>query len=128
MKRVILAAWLPVLLVLAPAAGAGPKAKDVKARLLELYQQEASGYVMSRDAGRKEKLELQLEPVYVWTNPIRGGEQDGAVFVWTFQGRAEVVGTFFSYPATGPRSLNHELHSLSLSVLNVRREGLHSWS
>jgi hypothetical protein len=128
MKRLILFTSLPILLALAPAAAAGPKPKDVKARLLELYTQEASGYAMYRDANRKEKLELQLEPVYVWTNPVRGGEQDGAVFVWTYRGRAEVVGTFFSYPASGPRNLNHELHSLSLSVLNVRREGLHSWS
>jgi hypothetical protein len=34
-----------------------------------------------------------------------------------------VVGTFFSYPAIGPRNLNHELHSLSTSVLDVARPG-----
>ena len=34
-----------------------------------------------------------------------------------------MVGTFFSYPSTGPRNLNHELHSLSTSVLDVTRPG-----
>ena len=87
--------------------------------MLDLYRGEAAGYVIHRDSSRKEKVELRREPVYSWTNPIRGGEQDGEVFVWTCRGRAEVVATFFSYPATGPRNLNHELHSLSSSVLDV---------
>ena len=86
---------------------------------------EAAGYTIYRDASRKERVELRREPVYVWTNPVRVGGQDGAVYVWTCRGRAEVLGTFFSYPATGPRRLSHEFHSLSLSVLDVERQGTH---
>jgi hypothetical protein len=41
----------------------------------------------------------------------------GDVFVWTWRGRAEVVGTSSSYPATDPRGLDHELRSLPLTVL-----------
>lgn len=104
-------------------------AKARRERLLELYRGEAAGYVVFRDSARKEKVELRREPVYLWTNPIRGGEQDGAVFVWTCRGRAEVIGTFFSYPAIGPRNLNHELHSLSTAVLDVARPGgANTWS
>src|SRR5262249_4544269 len=94
-------------------------------RLLELYGAEAADYAIYRDASRTEKLELRPEPVYVWTNPLRGGGQDGAVYVWTCRGRAEALGGFFSYPVSGPRHLSHEFHSLSLSVLDVERRGTH---
>ncbi|HLN06645.1 MAG TPA: serine/threonine-protein kinase, partial [Acidimicrobiales bacterium] len=82
-------------------------------RLLEIYGAEAAEYAIYRDASRKEKVELRPEPVYVWTNPVRGGGQDGAVYVWTCRGRAEALGSFFSYPASGQRHLSHEFHSLS---------------
>jgi len=127
-------AWL--LIVLAAVTGQSPVATDDAAaqqaarakreRLLEIYATEAAGYTMYRDASRKERVELRPEPVYVWTNPVRGGRQDGAVYVWTCRGRAEVLGSFFSYPATGPRHLSHEFHSLSLSVLDVQRSGTHA--
>ncbi len=97
-------------------------------RLLEIYTNDAAGYTIYRDASRKERVELRREPVYVWTNPIRDGGQDGVVFVWTCRGRAEVLGTFFSFPATGPRKLCHEFHSLSLSVLDVHRVGAQTWT
>ncbi len=126
-RNLCLVALLPALLGQAPATSkpdpATAAAKARRERLLELYRGEAAGYVIFRDAGRAEKVELRQDPAYVWTNPIRGGEQDGAVFVWTCRGRAEVIATFFSYPSTGPRNLNHELHSLSTSVLKVSRPG-----
>ena len=103
-------------------------ARSKRERLLEIYTKDAAGYTIYRDASRKEKVELQREPVYVWTNPVREGGQDGAVFVWTCRGRAEVLGTFFSFPATGPRDLCHEFHSLSLSVLDVSRTGANTWT
>jgi hypothetical protein len=129
MRRLLVLILLPALLGQAPSVKPEPDARARREKLLKLYQGEAGGYVIHRDSGRKEKVELRREPVYVWTNPIRGGEQDGAVFVWTCRGRAEVVGTFFSYPSTGPRNLNHEMHSLSTSVLDVARPGgAHTWT
>ena len=101
-------------------------ARAKRERLLQIYGAEAAGYAIYRDASRKEKVELRPEPVYVWTNPVRGGGQDGAVYLWTCRGRAEALGSFFSYPATGRRHLSHEFHSLSLSVLDVERTGPHS--
>ena len=55
-----------------------------------------------RDSGRKEKVELRRDPVYIWTNPIRGGEQDGDVFVWTCRGRAEVDRDVLLVPVDRP--------------------------
>jgi hypothetical protein len=129
--------WLLLLLVAAPVGQSpGPKddpasqraARIKRQRLLEIYGKEAADYTIYRDASRKDKLELRHEPVYVWTNPIREGGQDGVVYLWTCRGRVEVVGGFFSFPATGPRNLYHEFHSLSLSVLDVQRPGSHTWN
>ncbi len=97
-------------------------------RLMEIYLSDAAEYTIYRDASRKERVELRREPVYIWTNPVRTGGQDGAVYVWTCRGRPEVLGSFFSFPATGPRMLYHEFHSLSLSVLDVHRAGRHAQS
>ena len=75
--------------------------REKRAQLLELYRGEAARYTIYRDAARTEQLVLRTEPVYVWTNPVRNKGQDGAVFVWTCRGRAEVIGSFFSFPPTG---------------------------
>jgi hypothetical protein len=101
-------------------------ARAKRERLLKIYTGEAAEYTIYRDASRKERVELQREPVYVWTNPVRTGGQDGAVYVWTCRGRAEVLGCFFSFPATGRRALYHEFHTLALSVLEVDRAGTHT--
>jgi hypothetical protein len=122
----------PVLLGQSPApkddSATQQAAKIKRERLLETYTKDAAEYTIYHDASRKERVELQREPVYVWTNPVRDGGQDGVVFVWTCRGRAEVLGTFFSFPATGQRNLCHEFHSLSLSVLDVSRSGSNTWT
>jgi hypothetical protein len=131
MRRTWLLLLLPALIGQSPAPkddSASQQAARIKReRLLEIYSRDAAEYTIYRDASRKDKVELRREPVYVWTNPVREGGQDGVVFVWTCRGRAEALGTFFSFPATGPRNLYHEFHSLSLSVLDVQRSGSHTW-
>jgi hypothetical protein len=104
-------------------AGAKLDSREKRARTLELYRGEAARYTIFRDAARTEKLTLRTDPVYVWTNPVRNKGQDGAVFIWTCRGRAEVIGSFFSFPPTGPRRLFHEFHSLATTVLDVTRSG-----
>ena len=94
-------------------------------RVLEIYTKDAAEFTIYRDASHKEKVELRREPVFVGSDPVRGGG-DCAVFVWTCRGRAEVIGTIFSFPTIGPRQLYHEFHSLSLSVLDVSRSGTHA--
>jgi hypothetical protein len=119
---------VPALLGQAPEGSAGKADRAMQdkrkhERLMKLYTGEAEGYTIHHDASRRDKLELRPKPVYVWTNPLRAGGQDGAVFVWTCQGRAEVLATFFSYPATGQRRIQHELQSLATTVLDVSRQG-----
>ncbi len=125
--------WILLLGVLGQGESAvgsekGQAGKTKRERLLDLYLTEAESYTIYRDASRKEKVDLRREPIYVWTNPVREGS-DGVVCIWTFRGRAEVIGAFFSFPQTGTRDLYHEFLSLSLSVLDVvhpaKQEG--SW-
>src|SRR6185295_6655300 len=92
-------------------------------QLLTLHLGHAEEYEIYRNRDRREKLELERNPVYVWTNPLRSGGQNGAVFVWTYRGRPEVVGSIFSYPSNGRRQVLHELHSLSSEILVPERTG-----
>ena len=105
-----------------PAARAAGHARSKD--LLEVYTAEAAGYTIYRDASRKEKLELQARAGLRLEQPVRDGDRTGRSIVWTDRGRAEVIGTFFSFPRRldgGRRDLCHEFHSLSLSVLDVSR-------
>jgi hypothetical protein len=103
-------------------------AKGKSRQLLELHTSDAASFSIYRDVGRTQNLELKREPVYRWTNPTRVGGQTGEVFVWTFRGRPEVVGSIFSHPAeNGQRLICHELHSLSLAVLVVDRQATEQW-
>jgi len=103
-------------------------AKAKSQRLLELHTNDAASYSIYRDVKRTQKLDLRREPVYRWTNPTRVGGQVGEVFVWTYRGRPEVVGSIFSHPSgDGRRVMCHELHSLSLAVLVVDREASEQW-
>jgi hypothetical protein len=56
-------------------------AREKRDRLLQIYTSGAAKYTTHRDATRREKVELQREPVYVWTNPIRHA-CPGAVDDW----------------------------------------------
>jgi hypothetical protein len=112
-----------------PSGDAAKKSADraQRERLLSAHASEAAQYTIFRDSAQKEPAKLEGEPVYSWTNPVRG-QQAGVVFIWTWKGRPGAIGCFFSYPEAGVRKLWHELHSLSLGVLNVQRAGAHAQS
>ena len=78
-------------------------AKAKSQRLLELHTDDAASFSIYRDPKRTEKLELRREPAYRWTNPTRVGGQIGEVFLWTYRGRPEVVGSIFSHPTEDGR-------------------------
>jgi hypothetical protein len=107
-------------------------ARAQRERLYKLHLGDALEFTIYRDAARKEPLEFRKQPIYEWTNPVRGGaaQQDGLVFLWTSRGRAEAVGTIFSSTAGPMRGFTHEFHSLSMGTLYVDRRGTHdaSWT
>lgn len=109
-----------------------PKSADrQQAKWNELYSAQASKYEIRVDGDRENRLELKPEPVLFWSNPIRGGETNGAVFIWTRAGRAETVGTVFSFldrSDPNQRVIAHSFHSLSLQPLGATRDGRHAWT
>ena len=105
--------------VLAQVGAAAPEAaaqKDAFKQWVEYYTQEAEAYDFSLDAERR--LKLQATPVLKYSNPVRPTDQHGAIYVWTLDGRPEVIGSIWSSedpkdPLT--RMVTHEFQSLSLS-------------
>ena len=91
--------------------------------LAELHMKEAAAYAVFLDEGHKQPLELQKEPVFKWQNLLHEKGQLGAVYVWTREGRPELLGTIFSQHAHHDRAQRvvvHEFHTLSDRVLSVR--------
>lgn len=72
-------------------------------------------------------LELRTEPILKWTNPERGQQQRGAVFVWLEDGRPLAVGSAFIYVSRGLERHKRQLHSLSTDALKGSKNGDVFW-
>jgi len=129
---------MPTLLLAAPllsaqADAAGPKTKrDVDKVQSERWQKYdravAAGYEMDRVGGSRTGLTLRPDPVLSYANPAGGSRSHGAMFVWTRDGRPEVLGAIWSRQSGDRRFVVHELHSLSLEPLTATRDGRVYWS
>jgi hypothetical protein len=114
-----------------PAPAAVDSAKEQQKKWNTYYAKTAADYEIARGKDRQEKLQLAPEAVLHWSNPVRGGETNGSVFVWTHDGRAEVVGTVFSHLVSGDpntKVLAHSFQSLSDQALAGQRSGQPGWS
>lgn len=105
-----------VLVLIASGVRSGWTAPPAKA-LLKLHTEEAAAYEMYLDEAHQQRLELQTTPVFTWTNILRVQGQYGHLFVWTRDGRPEVIGTIFSTrtdePNSQTRMVVHEFHTLA---------------
>jgi len=81
-------------------------AKQSAERVLALARQ----YEFYSDASRGTKLTLEDKPVLTYSNPVRG-DVYGDVFVWTHEGRPEVVAAIFDYRTN--KWIDSELHMLA---------------
>lgn len=108
--------------VVAPPPTAAPDApaqKDSFQRWVEYYTQQAKEYEFSLGKAER-RLELQATPVLQYSNPVRPTDQHGAIYVWTLDGRPEIIGSIWSSEdAKDPtvRMVTHEFQSLSLDSL-----------
>jgi hypothetical protein len=103
--------------LLAPPGDAGdaPAAKNEQAAVREHlrgeYLADAAKYVFHHDEGRSRELKLVDKPIMRWDTD---DDWSGDVFVWTHQGRPEVVGCILSGPAgEASRNVFHEFHLLA---------------
>src|SRR5215471_10815742 len=110
----MLTSVVAVILLTVPGQVASDEAEFAKVQQKkwnDFYAQQAASYEITMGNDHTKKLELKAEPVLFWSNPVRGGETNGSVFVWTYQGRAELVGTVFSYLARGMADMKYVAHS-----------------
>lgn len=99
--------------------------RDQRERWMALYAEEAAKYQMFRGGDENEPLTLVSSPILTYTNPVRVNDTHGAAFVWTSDGRPEVVGAIWSVNSTDDptqRRLSHEFHSLSTVPIHSRHE------
>jgi len=96
-------------------------------KAVEQFKAEAAEYDMRLESRSKDKLVLAKEPLLRWDNPARTGE-DGALFVWTLDGRPEVIGTIFTYRYNDLLRRKHEFHSLAAGPLTANFRGQRVWA
>jgi hypothetical protein len=121
--------WLLVPMVLSCGLAAGQvtlqPAADQRKRWMDVYSEEAAKYQIFRRSEEIEELELVPTPVLTFTNPVRVRDTHGAAYVWTSDGRPEVLGAIWSVisPADSTkRHLSLEFHSLSLVPIYSKHE------
>jgi len=126
----VVQAWVvaSVLVAQAPPAAPGesPAAGAPKAALEE-FLADAKTYQMTLGGSPGRSLEFSAQPLLHWGNPARNGE-DGAVFVWLKDGRPEVIGSIFEYPARGLVIRKHALHSLSDQPITASFNDVEIWT
>lgn len=97
--------------------------KDQRERWMRVYSEEAAQYQMFRRGEEEEELQLVSSPIQTFTNPVRVRDTHGATFVWTSDGRPEIVGAIWSVISpddSTQRRLSHEFHSLSLVPIDSK--------
>jgi hypothetical protein len=104
------------LLGLTSRADDPPPAGEPEAvrHLREQYLAAAKKYAFFLDADHKTPLALEPKPVFHWTSD---NDWSGDVFVWTANGRPQVVGGVLSSPSKPDRTLIHEFHMLAADPL-----------
>lgn len=93
---------------------------------IETFKKQAGEYVFEISSKPKARPALVKSPLLHWGNPARTGE-DGAVFVWTFEGRPAVIGSIFTYKLAKIHT-KHELQSLSTEPLKATFRGKPAWA
>jgi hypothetical protein len=97
-------------------------------RWQKYYRRTAAEYIMEQGKDRPARLKLRPEPVLTYANPAGGGRSHGEMFVWTRDGRPEILGAIWSRQRGEERYVIHEMHSLSLEPLTATRNGNLFWS
>lgn len=83
--------------------------------LRDYYAMQAAKYEFFVDEGRKIPMSFVEKPIFRWK---QDNDWSGDVFVWTHQGRPQVVGCILASLVTaGTRTVTHEFHSLALQGL-----------
>ena len=125
MNRGVAAVLLTVVLIVQGRAdeqdsdGRVNEALRVTTNAAKLYEFEVANTPSHR-------LVLHPNSILRWSNPV-AGEVYGNVFVWTHNGRPEVIGSIFQWYSPNTHA-SHEFHSLTVHSLEGRRDNKLVWS
>ena len=117
-----------VMALVVPARGRAEEPADQAARVADVVafaKQAASTYTIRPD-GPGAAFEMHPDSVLKWSNPI-AGELYGNVYLWTANGRPEVVASFHRWYSP-TRKQAHEFVSLSLGTVAAERNGQVVWT
>jgi hypothetical protein len=84
-----------------------------------LFREHAAEYRI-QPVGTDSPARLWPDPILKWSQPVRGGGE-GAIYLWTLEGRPVTIATLFIWPkGDGRQAVAHELHSLSSQPLDAK--------
>ncbi|MDA1055423.1 MAG: hypothetical protein O3C40_33915 [Planctomycetota bacterium] len=95
------------------------------AEALQLTTDAATGYEFEVSDGPPRKLAFHSASILRWSNPA-AGELYGNVFVWTHEGRPEVIGSLYQWYSPHTHGA-HEFHSLATTSLSGARDEKVVW-
>lgn len=113
-----------------PCATRAQDTDEVLEKWFTLYTQHAQSLEV-RVPDANADLQLRRAPLLKYTNPLRGVQQHGLIFLWTRQGRPGMIGSIWSAldrAQPDERKLNYEWHSLSLESVTAERNGEELWN
>jgi len=105
-----------------------PKARPDD-RFVAYYKEVAKGYDVRLRSTPEVSATVIPEPVLVYANPSGSNDSHGAFFIWTQDGRPQVIASIWSWRSGGDaanlRSVNHEFQSLATEPLEAKgKEGV----
>ena len=101
--------------------------EEQSARFLDFYKKEAAKYQMY--IGKEDQLKFNPDPVFRFASPI-DNNFNGTLFVWTRDGRAEVIGSIWAIPEKTPdgkRRIVHEFQTLATAPVEGKISGTRAW-
>ena len=120
----------PILVILSLLAAAPPAVKTDREKVrkelvAKMALEVVEGYEVTRGKEDSVKLILQKEPILRWSNPAAGSIY-GDVYVWTYQGRPEVLASIYRWYHPY-RSQTAEIHSLSTGEVVISSKDRKIW-
>lgn len=115
-----------LLVFLGADASWGQDSNDRRAEALEVTSRAAKEYTFELAGPQPQALTFHPASILHWSNPV-AGEVFGNVFVWTHQGRPEVIGSLHQWYSPLTHG-SHEFHSLSTGPVRGSRDGQPVWN
>jgi len=129
--RMLLAACFAVTLVGSAPAQTNPIEKEdpppttAHRWLQDYFLKQAEKYEFYQDEAKTKPLTFVEKPIFRWK---QDNDWVGDLFVWTHQGRPEIVGCILASSSdAGTRSIAHEFHTLALKPLPRAKTVAGAW-